>query len=45
MARSNASHRLDEQEFFQLLDKDGIAVDIHLFNDKLRETAPICTFR
>ena len=31
------SHRVDEQEFYQLLDKDGIAEDIHLFNDKLRE--------
>jgi transposase InsO family protein len=30
-------HRVDEQEFYQLLDKDGIADDIHLFNDKLRE--------
>jgi len=31
------SHRVDEQEFYQLLDKDGIGDDIHLFNDKLRE--------
>ena len=31
------SHRVDEQEFYQLLDKDGIADDIHLFNDKLQE--------
>ena len=31
------SHRVDEQEFYQLLDKDGIADDIHLFNEKLRE--------
>jgi transposase InsO family protein len=31
------SHRVDEQEFYQLLDKDRIADDIHLFNDKLRE--------
>jgi Integrase core domain len=31
------SHRFDEQEFYQLLDKGGIADDIHLFNDKLRE--------
>src|SRR4029077_5482468 len=31
------SHRVDEQEFIQLLDKDGIADDIHLVNDKLRE--------
>ena len=32
------SHRVDEQEFYQPLDKDGIADDIHLFNDKLRES-------
>ncbi len=31
------SHRVDEQEFYQLLDKDGIADDIRLFKDKLRE--------
>ena len=31
------SHRVDEEEFYQLLDKNGIAEDIHLFNDKLRE--------
>jgi hypothetical protein len=31
------SHRVDEQEFYQLLDKDCIADDIHLFNDKLQE--------
>jgi transposase InsO family protein len=31
------SHRVDAQEFYQLLDKHGIADDIHLFNDKLRE--------
>ena len=31
------SHRVEEQEFYQLLDKDGIADDIRLFNDKLRE--------
>ena len=30
------SHRVDDQEFYQLLDKDGISDDIHLFNDKLR---------
>ena len=29
--------RVDEQEFYQLLDKDGISDDIRLFNDKLRE--------
>lgn len=28
---------IDDQEFYQLLDKDGITDDIHLFNDKLRE--------
>jgi transposase InsO family protein len=31
------SHRVDDQEFYQLLDRDGIAEDIRLFNDKLRE--------
>ena len=31
------SHRVDQQEFYQLRYKDGIADDIHLFNDKLRE--------
>jgi len=31
------SHRIDAQEFYQLLDDDGIADDIQLFNDKLRE--------
>jgi transposase InsO family protein len=31
------SHRIDDQEFYQLLDKDGISDDIHLFNEKLRE--------
>ena len=31
------SHRIDDEEFYQLLDKDGISVDIHLFNKKLRE--------
>jgi transposase InsO family protein len=31
------SHRVDDQEFYQLLDKEGISDDIHLFNDKLRE--------
>lgn len=31
------SHRIDDQEFYQLLDKDGISADIHLFNEKLRE--------
>jgi transposase InsO family protein len=31
------SHRVDDQEFYQLLDKDGISDNIHLFNEKLRE--------
>ena len=31
------SHRVDDQEFYQLLDTDGITDDIHLFNEKLRE--------
>ena len=31
------SHRIDAQEFYQLLDKNGITDDIRLFNDKLRE--------
>jgi len=31
------SHRVDDQEFYQLLDQGGITDDIHLFNEKLRE--------
>ena len=31
------SHRVDDQEFYQLLDQDGVRDDIHLFNEKLRE--------
>jgi transposase InsO family protein len=31
------SHRVDDQEFYQLLDADGVSDDIHLFNEKLRE--------
>lgn len=31
------SHRVDDQEFYQLLDQNGITDDIHLFNTKLRE--------
>jgi transposase InsO family protein len=31
------SHRVDDQEFYQLLDHGGISDDIHLFNQKLRE--------
>ena len=30
------SHRVDDQEFYQLLDRDGITDDIHLFNKKLK---------
>src|SRR3546814_12181303 len=28
------SHRVDDQAFYQLLDRDGITDDIHLFNTK-----------
>ncbi len=31
------SHRIDDEEFYQILDQDGISDDIHLFNEKLRE--------
>lgn len=31
------SHRIDSQEFYQLLDRDGIQDDIHLYNKKLEE--------
>jgi transposase InsO family protein len=31
------SHRVDDQEFYQLLDKDGVSDDIRLYNQKLRE--------
>jgi len=31
------SHRIDDQEFYQLLDADGITDDIQLLNAKLRE--------
>ena len=31
------SHRIDSQEFYQLLDKNGISDNIHLYNKKLRE--------
>jgi transposase InsO family protein len=31
------SHRVDDQEFYQLLDRHGFTDDIHLFNQKLRE--------
>ena len=31
------SHRVDNEEFYQLLNEDGISDDVHLFNKKLRE--------
>lgn len=31
------SHRVDDQEFYQLIDRGGISDDILLFNQKLRE--------
>ncbi len=31
------SHRVDDEEFYQLLDQGGISDDILLFNEKLRE--------
>lgn len=31
------SHRVDHEEFYQLLDDKGVTDDIHLFNEKLRE--------
>jgi len=30
------SHRVDDEEFYQLLDRDGVTDDIHLFNEKLK---------
>jgi hypothetical protein len=34
------SHRVDDQEFYQLLDKGGITDDIHLFNEKTSMAKP-----
>lgn len=31
------SHRIDDQEFYQLLDKNGVSDNIQLYNNKLRE--------
>jgi transposase InsO family protein len=31
------SHRIDDDEFYQLVDQNGVSEDIHLFNEKLRE--------
>ncbi len=28
------SHRVDDEEFYQLLDWDGVSDNIHLFNQK-----------
>ena len=28
---------MNDQEFYQLLDRDGVSDDIHLFNEKLRQ--------
>ena len=39
------SHRIDDQEFYQLLDKDGISDDILLFNEKLREWEAYYNYR
>jgi transposase InsO family protein len=39
------SHRVDDQEFYQLLDKNGIADDIHRFNQKLREWEDYYNYR
>jgi transposase InsO family protein len=33
----DACNERDDEEFYQVLDKDGISDDIHLFNEKLRE--------
>ena len=37
MARVERFHRIDDREFYQLLDQGGVTDDIHLFNEKLRE--------
>ena len=31
------SHRMDDKEFYQMLDQDGISDDIVLVNEKVRE--------
>lgn len=31
------SHRIDDEEFYQMLDQGGISDDIYLFNEKVRE--------
>lgn len=42
--QTSAIDFVDDQEFYQLLDKDGIADDIHLFNDELREWEEYCNY-
>jgi len=39
------SPRVDDQEFYELLDRQGISDDIHLFNDKLREWEDYYNYR
>lgn len=36
-ASASARNGGDDQEFYQLLDRDGISDDIHLLNERLRE--------
>jgi hypothetical protein len=33
---------MDDHEFYQLIDRDSISDEIHLFNQKLREWADHC---
>jgi transposase InsO family protein len=35
--RVERSHRIDDEEFYQLIDQGGVSTDIQLFNKKLRE--------
>jgi hypothetical protein len=35
---------MDDQEFYQLLDRRGISDDIGLFNQKLREWEDYCNY-
>jgi transposase InsO family protein len=39
------SHRIDAQEFYQLLDKKGVSDDIQLFNKKLKEWEDFYNFQ
>jgi transposase InsO family protein len=36
-ALAERSHRIDDEEFYQMLDQGGISDDIYLFNEKVRE--------